>query len=106
MQHKVVYHNGATVQAMPSASSAQIQILALGDIVDAVQDHIPDATDPSNANKVWVQLVDGHYVASNYPDAAGPQVRLVLVTPPVVTKTHTVDVFQDGSITVDGKPIP
>ena len=77
----------------PNTSGTALSTHASGDVVDAVQDNIPDSADPTNQNKRWCKLVNGHYMATNYPDSNNlPAVRMQLVTPAPQGDTFVVDI--------------
>jgi hypothetical protein len=86
MQYKVVWAKGAAERPQPNTSGVALASHVTGDVVDAVQNNIPDNTDPTNVNKKWCKLANGHYMATDYPDSNGaPAVRMQLVTPPPPT---------------------
>ena len=86
MKYTVVWSNGVSRRTAPTTSNSATTLTpyAFGTITDVVQDNIPDQTDPTNNDKRWVKFADGYYGASNYPDGAGPKVRMekVVETPP------------------------
>ena len=96
MQYKVVWAAGATERLQPSTAGTAQATHANGDVVDAVQNNIPDSADPTNQNKRWCKLVNGHYMATDYPDSNNlPAVRMQLVTtppPPPPGNTLVVDI--------------
>jgi hypothetical protein len=79
-------------------------------------DIIRDTTDPNNPDKLWAKisrgLHAGKYVAIRYPSSSGNPVRAsyTLIEPEIpptgVVLTHTIEVYSDGSIKIDGIPYP
>ena len=112
MKYKVIWSAGVARRSAPSTSNSSTSATpySLNQVVDVIQDNIPDAVSPTDVNKKWVKFADGLYGASNYPDGTGPQVRMTKVdetTPPTTpVHTHTIDVFSNGSILVDGNAVP
>jgi len=80
-----------------------------------VSEIVSDRVDPTNPFKKWGKIFggefDGMYTALEYPNNSNPISTYTLIqdTPPTPTGiyiVHEIDVYNDGSITVDGKPIP
>lgn len=79
-----------------------------------VSELVPDRLDPTNPNKVWGKIFggqhNGKYTALEYPGNQNPLSTYTEI--PVdngggvneVTLTHTIEVYSDGSIKIDGKP--
>lgn len=78
-----------------------------------ISDIVPDRLDPSNPLKVWGKIFggqyDGMYTALEYPNNSNP----ISTYTPIVDEipdddeiylTHTIEVYSDGSIKVDGQP--
>ena len=111
MKYKVVWPAGVARRSAPSTSNSATSATpyALNQVVDVIQDNILDAVSPNDVNKRWVKFADGLFGASNYPDSDSPEVRMVKVedNPPTTpVRTHTIDVFSNGSILVDGNAVP
>lgn len=107
MRYKVVWAGGVARRSAPTTTNSATSATpyAQNTIVEVLQDNIPDATSPADPNKKWVKFSDGLYGASNYPDGTGPQVRMERVSEvPTVTLRHTIDVYSDGNIRIDGLP--
>lgn len=110
MKYKVIWSLGVARRKAPHTGTAtqstytglKYEYLAE---VDVVEDNIPDAVSPLDVNRKWVKFADGYYGASEYPDSMGvPRERMVKVTEPdpdpVVV--HSIDIYPDGRISVDG----
>lgn len=82
-KYRVVWSNGVARRSAPTTSNSATSLppYPFDAVVDVLQDGIPDQTDPTNVNKRWVKFADGYFGASDYPDGAGPRVRMVDVTP-------------------------
>lgn len=80
-----------------------------------ISEIVPDRLDPLNPNKKWGKIFggqyDGKYTALEYPNNSNPisTYTPIETTPPPtggeVVLTHVIEVYSDGSIKVDGKPI-
>jgi len=80
-----------------------------------ISEIVPDRLDPSNSAKKWGKIFggqfDGLYTALEYPGNSNPLSTYIpiTVTPPPtggeVVLTHTIEVYSDGSIKVDGNPV-
>lgn len=80
-----------------------------------VSEIVPDRVDPTNPYKKWGKIFggqfDGMYTALEYPNNSNPISTYTLIqdspppTPGEIILTHIIEVFSDGSIIVDGKPI-
>ena len=80
-----------------------------------VSEIVSDRVDPMNPNKKWGKIFggkyDGMYTALEYPNNSNPISTYTLIqdnpppTPGEIYIVHEIDVYNDGSITVDGKPI-
>jgi hypothetical protein len=113
MEYSVVWSQGAAKRTAPHTGTGSVStytgmVVPYLTRVEVAQENIPDQNDPTNVNKVWVKLTDGYYVAAKYPDSAGtPRERLVRVTTtpptdpgnPVIT--HKIEIFSDGTISID-----
>ncbi|HEY6019628.1 MAG TPA: glycoside hydrolase family 25 protein [Candidatus Paceibacterota bacterium] len=96
MQYKVVWSAGVARRSAPTTtgSSTTLTPYAYNDVVEVIQDNIPDQTYPADPNKKWVKFADGMFGASDYPDSLGvAQKRMVNVTvtppPPASSKSFT-----------------
>lgn len=78
-----------------------------------ISEIVPDRLDPNNSGKKWGHIYggefDGKYTALVYPNNDNPISIFTLieeVPPPSgeVVLTHTIEVYSDGSITIDGEP--
>ncbi len=77
---------------------------------------VKDSTDPNNPDKLWAKLSRGahigKYVAVRYPSSSGNPVRATYETigqenpPTEVVLKHTIEVYSDGSIKIDGQSYP
>lgn len=78
-----------------------------------VSELVPDRLDPTNSNKIWGKIFggqyDGKYTALVYPGNDNPISTYTEI--PVdnggggaVTLTHTIEVYSDGSLKIDGIP--
>jgi hypothetical protein len=112
LKYKVVWPSGVARRSAPSTSNSATSATpySFNQVVDVIQDNILDAVSPTDINKRWVKFADGLFGASNYPDSDSPEVRMVKVednTPPTTpVRTHTIDVFSNGSLLIDGNPYP
>lgn len=80
-----------------------------------VSEIVADSLDPLNYEKKWGRIFggqhDGMYTALEYPNNSNPisTYTPITVTPPPptgeITLTHTIEVYSDGSIKVDGNPV-
>lgn len=83
MQYKVIWSSGVSKRLQPTTNAASTGVvLPLGAVVDVVQDKIPDATYPTDVNKLWVKFTDGTFGASIY-GAGSVRMELVAAPPPV-----------------------
>jgi hypothetical protein len=100
MQYKVIWSKGAAERPQPNTSGTSLLTHAAGEILEATQDHIADSSDPTNPNKLWCLLNNGHYVATDYPDNNNvPQQRMQLVSappPPVILVSWKFTIKHDG----------
>lgn len=82
-KYEVVWRNGVSRRTAPTTSNSSTTLTpyAFGQVVDVLEDNIPDQTYPNDPSKKWVKFADGHYGASDYPDGSGPKVRMKDVTP-------------------------
>lgn len=78
-----------------------------------VSEIVADRLDPNNVNKKWGKIYGGAnhglYTALEYPNNAVPISTYTLIGAPEppsgeVHLVHTIEVFSDGSISIDGKP--
>lgn len=116
---KVLWDAGASVRNNPNTSGTPLDTLVKGSEfrIDAV---VPDSVSPST-QKLWGRISSnnvkyvGKYVALLYPSSGGNFVRCewnlisdVPEPPPSgeVVLTHTIEVYSDGSIKIDGQPYP
>jgi hypothetical protein len=82
MQYTVVWPDGARKRLEPTTVRGWTnEILQFGTVAEVTQDNIPDATYPTNAAMRWVKLIDGKYVASDYPSGGMPEKRMEKVQP-------------------------
>lgn len=107
----VVWSNGASTKLAPSTDGGNLHTWNYGDTFYA-SDIIRDVIDPNNPLKLWAKISQGEfigkYVAVSYPTAdpanyircTYEQVGVI----PGVTLTHTIDVYSDGSLVIDGIP--
>jgi len=88
MQYKVVWSNGVARRTAPTTTNSYTGLTySYNQVVEVLEENIPDASDPTNPNKIWVKFADGYFGAKNYPDSLGvPQVRMVKVEQPEVKK--------------------
>lgn len=112
----VVWDAGASTKIAPNTGGTNYKTWIKGEKFYA-SDIIRDSIDPNNAQKLWAKISRGEhigkYVAVSYPSASGNPIRatyaLLNPTPPPpvgeVSLTHTIEVYSDGSIKVDGKLI-
>lgn len=101
MQYKVVYANGVNRRTGPSTSySTTGTPLKLGDVVDVLRDDIPDAADPTNTARRWVQFADFSYGASMYDTV---RMEKVVETPPPADDTVIISVNGVEKYKVVGK---
>ena len=81
-----------------------------------ISEIVSDRLDPLNPLKKWGRIFGGEfhekYTALEYPKNSNPistytQIANTVPPPPVgeVIRTHVIEVFSDGSITVDGQAI-
>lgn len=109
-QYKIVWSGGVARRTAPTTtgSSTGLPAYQYNQVVDVLEDGIPDQSYPTDVNKRWVKFADGYYGASNYPDGGGPKVRMIDVTstppPPAPGVPYTVTVSLDGykTVTVTG----
>jgi hypothetical protein len=111
MKYKVVWSKGVARRTRPTTSNSYTGLAySFMQEVDVIQENVPDALDPVNANKMWVQFADGLYGASVYPDSLGiVRVRMEKIAEPdpdpVPGIVHKIDIYSDGKIAVDdGSP--
>lgn len=103
------------VKVRPSPSTSNVATLKMpANTSFHISDIVPDALDPTNPAKKWGKIFggqfDGMYTALEYPGNSNPlsTYTLIPITPPSggeVKLTHTIEVYSDGSIKVDGKLI-
>ncbi|MEW6029358.1 MAG: hypothetical protein ACOYZ8_13310 [Chloroflexota bacterium] len=78
---EVVWPRGASERTGPSAGSPSVNTLPVNTAVQGVDLHIEQA-----GSKEWMQLVNGNWVATIYPDSTGaPKTRVEyheISTPP------------------------
>jgi len=76
-----------------------------------ISEIVPDRLDPSNPSKKWGKILggvyDGKYTALEYPNNTNP---ISSYTPVIeepnsgaIYVTHTIEVYNDGSVKIDGK---
>jgi hypothetical protein len=88
MKYKVVWSYGVARRSAPHTGTADEntytgQVYTNGLEVEVIEDNIPDANDPTNANKQWVKFADGLFGANKYPDSIGvPRVRMEKIVEP------------------------
>ena len=78
-----------------------------------ISEIVADRLDPNNSSKKWGHIIggqyDGMYTALEYPNNSNPisTYTPIVVIPPSdeIVLTHTIEVYSDGSIKVDGNPI-
>lgn len=80
-----------------------------------ISEIVPDRIDPNNELKKWGKIFggryDGKYTALVYPNNSNPISTYTPITseppPPTgeIVLTHTIEVYSDGSIKVDGQSI-
>lgn len=103
------------VRPQPNTANISNEVIKAGQTF-LVYQLVPDSTDPTNPAKQWAQIADGQfagkYTAIMYPNNSNPIsefLRYVEVpqdpTPGEAVLTHTIEVYSDGSIKVDGNPI-
>lgn len=105
MKYRVIWSRGVARRDGPSTSNTSTSSYAYLNEVDVIADNIPDASDPGNPDKKWVQFADGLYGASHYPDSIGvPRQRMEkLNSDPVPEPTPTKTPF---TLAVSGfKPV-
>ena len=112
VKYKVTWNKGVARRTAPHTGTAtQVTYTGLSysysTEVEVIGENIPDALDPGNENKRWVKFVDGFYGASKYPDSLGiPRDRMVKVEEPIPdpepTVVHTVDIYSNGKVAIDG----
>lgn len=78
-----------------------------------ISEIVPDSLDPTNAAKKWGHIYGGihhdKYTALEYPGNDNPISTYTLIVvnpPPEKVLTHTITVYSDGSIQIDGQPYP
>lgn len=91
-------------------------LLAFGSVHYSDKEIIADSTAPTDPNKKWIELVNGRFIAVRYPQSGGPIERATVElngtdpspdpTPGVPTLKHTIEVYSDGSLKIDGAPYP
>lgn len=69
MIYKVIGPYGARVHTAPNVSAPLVAVYAFGQLVDVVNDNIPDAT--GDSTKRWALTRYGYYVDISYTNAAG-----------------------------------
>lgn len=105
----VVWPNGASIKSSRNTGGASSGVFSLGDSFLA-SEIVSDSLDPSNPDKLWAVIAEGSYfgkfVAVRYPSTSGNPVRAAYEYLPTgeVVLTHTINVYSDGSIEVDGIP--
>jgi GH25 family lysozyme M1 (1,4-beta-N-acetylmuramidase) len=88
MEYRVTWSHGVARRTKPHTGAVGDNtytglIYTNGMVVEVVRDNIPDANNPTDPNKVWVEFADGLYGASSYPTSIGvPAVRMEKVTEP------------------------
>jgi len=98
----VVWDTGANERSGPSTNYPNTgKSFALGDMVSGnlIQ---PDALDPTNDKKEWLQLENGNWVATKYPNTVGDKwirVDYHEVLPPPQSVFVTIEITAD----VDGR---
>ena len=109
----VVWDLGASTKTAPNTGGLNYYTWKKGDKFYASA-LVADNLDPSNTQKLWAKISRGEhtgkYVAVKYPSSSGNPVRGTYTmigtdSPPTVTLTHTIEVYSDGSIKVDGQSI-
>ena len=101
----------AKIRSAPNTSNISVGSLAVGDTFQA--EKVPDSLDPTNVSKIWGAIKTGrwagYYTALEYPGNTNPisTYTPVVVTPPPneIKLTHTIEVYSDGSIKVDGQSV-
>jgi hypothetical protein len=71
---KVTWPAGATERPVPATTSNGLNILPSGATVIA-SEIVADRDNPDNKSKRWAHLIDGKFIAVDYPNNQGPQVR-------------------------------
>lgn len=101
----------AKVRPFPNTANTSVGSLAVGEKFQA--EIVPDNLDPNNKSKIWGAIKSGrwagYYTALEYPGNTNPisSYTPVVVTPPPneIKLTHTIEVYSDGSIKVDGQSV-
>lgn len=100
--YKVVWTNGVSRRLLPTTSSSTLVLpYAYGQIVEVVEDNIPDVTYPDNPDMRWVKFSDGLYGASDYPSGGSPAKRMEeVVSEPAPSGNMRVEVelLPDGTV--------
>ena len=89
MKYKVMWSGGVARRTAPHTGTSS-QNTYTGKVylnqeeVEVIEDNIPDANDPANANKIWVKFADNLFGAAEYPNSSGvPSVRMVQIEEPI-----------------------
>lgn len=111
----VVWDLGCSTKIAPNPGGINYKTWKNGEKFYA-SEIIRDNLDPNNADKLWAKIsrgeYTGKYVAVRYPSSKPTPIRCMYeplgTEPPVgeVTLTHTIEVYSDGSIKIDGQPYP
>ena len=115
VKYRVIWSRGVARRTAPHIGTATQNtytglVYSYPAEVDVIEDNIPDALEPDNENKKWVKFSDGYFGASNYPDSMGiARQRMEKVVEPAPepepgepTIVHSIAVYDDGRISVDG----
>jgi hypothetical protein len=107
---------GGSIRTVPNTNNTSVAGVAEGFSFQA-SEIVPDSSDPTNTNKAWLHifggLYDGKYIAQKYPASGsvdGVRCSYTLINinptpdPTPVTLVHTIQVYSDGSLVIDGKP--
>lgn len=110
----VVWSSGASVRMNPNTSGNPLATLPSG-FQFVIDQLVPDSVDPTNPQKLWGRISGssyaGKYVALLYPSSSANSTRCtweeVVAPPPTneVIRTHVIEVYSDGSVVIDGKPV-
>jgi GH25 family lysozyme M1 (1,4-beta-N-acetylmuramidase) len=85
VEYKVVWTKGVARRTGPKATGDTWtgHVYSYPQIVEVIEENIPDALDPTDPDKKWVKFSDGLFGASRYPDSIGvARDRLVKVEEP------------------------
>ena len=106
-----------TVRTSPQLAAGNTSTTVKSILPLAIVDYdaiVDDLQHPHDPNYQWLRLATAKYGSNQYVNYFYPsgtvltlqRFTLISVPPPAPTKTHTIEVFSDGSIQIDGKPVP